>query len=277
MSSVPANLPLRGDHTELPLRGDHTELPLRGLRIVVTRALDRALGLAEKLEILGAEVERLPLFEIVPPEDPEALARAYSELTETDRFHWVVFTSAATPMPTHRGSAKFAAIGPATASALEAHGLEPDWVANESHGAGLARELLLHLKPGDRVLLPQASDARTELAQVLRAHDIQVATVVAYQKRLLPVSDQRLNLLFGPATELSRTWVTFTSPRIVTTLSKLLGPDWPRVSKAIAALSIGPTTSAALRAQGIEPAAVAVNPSEDALVEALVAAVARHA
>jgi uroporphyrinogen-III synthase len=66
-------------------------LPLAGVRVVVTRAERQAAGLAAAFAAAGAEVEPLPLLEVVPPADPAPLARAAAELRLYD---WVVLTSA---------------------------------------------------------------------------------------------------------------------------------------------------------------------------------------
>ena len=91
---------------------------------------------SSRLEALGHEVVRCPLIRIEPLGD---------EPLDLSGYDWVVVTSpngadelarrlAAPP-------AHFAAIGPATADALRAHGLEPDLVPRVPTQEGLLAEL----------------------------------------------------------------------------------------------------------------------------------------
>ena len=70
-------------------------------------------------------------------------------------------------------------------------------------------ELLPKLAAGERVLLPQAEDARPELLRGLEAAGIPVEAVVAYRKRLPPGANDQAKALFDRQ---PLGWVTFTSP-----------------------------------------------------------------
>ena len=120
------------------------------MRIVVTRADAQAEPLAARLEALGHEVVRCPLIGIEPLGDEPIDASAYD---------WVVVTSPngadelarrLTATPRH-----LAAIGPATADALRAHGLQVDLVPSVHTQDGLLAEL-----PPGRLLLAAAEGAR---------------------------------------------------------------------------------------------------------------------
>ena len=112
---------------------------LSGIRVVVTRARDQAKSLVSLLENNGARVELLPLLEIRPPDDEEALRRAARRL----RAEWIVLTSTnavdafagarATPLP---AGVAIAVVGGATAEAARRLGLAPDVVATDSRAAG---------------------------------------------------------------------------------------------------------------------------------------------
>ena len=240
------------------------------LRIVVTRAEHQSAGLAAAFEKAGATVEVLPLLEVVPPADPLPMERAAAELFIYD---WVVFTSAnaveaflpiAGPLPP---LLKVAAVGPATAEALRARGIDPHLTPSRADAEGLAAELAPQVA-GRRVLLPQAADARPALLAGLTAAGAEAVAVVAYDKRLPPDAPRRAAELFATP---PLGWVTFTSPRIVRHFAELFGTDWERQRGELRAASIGPVTSAELRRLGVEPAAEARRPSD----EEMVAAVAR--
>ncbi len=136
--------------------------PLAGRRIVLTRPRDQVGPLAEALERLGATVLAVPLVEIEPIEDARPLDTALAQL---ESYRWVVFTSAngvagvrerlgekSLPEATRVG-----AVGPATADAVRALGVEaafvPDRFAAEEIAAGLGP------LQGVRILLPQADIA----------------------------------------------------------------------------------------------------------------------
>lgn len=246
--------------------------PLAGLRVVVTRAEHQSEGLATAFARAGAAVELLPLLEVVPPADPRPLERAAAELSIYD---WVVFTSsnaveaflaAAGSLPS---PLKIAAVGPATAEALRAFGIEPHLIPGKADAEGLVAELASDVA-GRRVLLPQAADARPALLAGLTSAGAEAVAVVAYGKRLPSGAHRRAAELFAVA---PLGWVTFTSPRIVRHFIELFGAGWERRRPELRAASIGPVTSAELRRWKIEPAAEARRPSDEEMVETVARAV----
>lgn len=255
--------------------------PLRGLRVVVTRARHQADSTVLAFESAGAHVERLPLIEVVPPADPGPLATALAQL---EAFDWVLFTSSNTvnavlegldrinrSWPSETESARVAAVGTATAEALRARGIEPDLQAFVPRAEGLADLLGPCLVGGERLLLPQAADARPVLEELLLASGGQVVRVDAYAKQMPPSSRTRATEIFGDG---PIGWVTFTSPSIARNFASLWGDAWPARRDALLAVSIGRVTSTALRRLGVEPAAEAATPGDEGLVAAVVAAVA---
>lgn len=258
--------------------------PLRGLRVVVTRARHQAASTVGAFEGAGARVELLPLIEVVPPRDRTALDAALARLADDDGFDWILFTSsnavdqvfdrlsrlgAGASTPSLAGT-RTAVVGGATADALRARGMAPDLEAVDSRAEGLA-DLLRPLVRDERVLLPQAADARSVLEDLLRRAGADVTRVAAYAKRRPRDSRSRADEIFGT----SRCgWVTFTSPSIAKNFATLWDDDWQRRREGLLAVSIGPVTSAALRELGVEPAAEAESPGDPELVEAVIDAVA---
>ena len=116
-----------------------------------------------------------------------------------------------------------------------------------------------------RVLLPQASDARPTLQEGLLKAGADPVVVAAYDKRMPEAAPRRAAELFSE--EIG--WVTFTSPRIVRCFAELFGANWQRRRSELRAASIGPVTSAELRRLGVEPAAEAVAPSDQGLVDSV--------
>src|SRR5204862_218881 len=98
----------------------------RRMRIVLTRAAAQAQPLADRLQALGYEIVLCPLLEIQPLGD---------EPIDVAGYDWVVVTSpngAAELARRRRGKPRhLAAVGPGTAEALHARGLQPDVVAED--------------------------------------------------------------------------------------------------------------------------------------------------
>ncbi len=250
--------------------------PLAGQRVVVTRAAHQAEPLVAAFESAGATVQRWPLLELTPPPDPAPLAEA---ARRPNTFDWVVLTSANAAdafLPLVKGplTAPVAVVGPATAGAARRHGAEPELVAGKSRAQGLVESLAPRLGGGSRVLLPQAEDARDDLARGLRALGAEVTRVVAYGKRLPAEAAAAGKPLLE---NIDTAWVTVTSPRIARHLARLFGQAWEHRRSAVRALSIGGATSGELRRLGVEPAAEATSPSDNGLVAALIQALEQTA
>jgi uroporphyrinogen-III synthase len=256
-----------------PPRGVAIAPPLAGARVVVTRAERQAEGLVGALGAAGATVAMLPLLAVVPPVDPAPLAHAIARLGS---WSWVAFTSAnavrallaggGAPWPP---STSVAAVGRATAQALREAGAAPALVAALGRAEGLLEELLPRLRRGERVLLPQAEDARPVLADGLRAAGMEVTTVVAYRKVVPPEATDHAARLFGGG---PLGWVTFTSPSTARAFAGLFGERWPERRATLRAASIGPVTSDALRELGVAPTVEAATASDEALAAAIAAA-----
>ncbi len=157
------------------------ERPLAGRRIVVTRPRAQAGALAEALQELGATVETVPLVAIEPIAGGAELDEALQKL---DRYDWVVFTSvngvaAAREYAEGLSTAKVAAVGPATASALRALGTDPSYVPEQFAAAQIAPGL--EPLAGSRVLLLQADIAEPALADELERRGASVDAAAAYR------------------------------------------------------------------------------------------------
>lgn len=243
--------------------------PLAGLRVVVTRPAHQAEELCAAFEAAGASVERLPLIEVAPPADPAPLREAAAGLAA---YRWVIFTSANAVRALIEAAGdrlpprlRTASVGGATTAALRDAGVEPA-LEGEGGGESLA-ELIAFVGAGGKILFPAAEDARPQTAAMLRASGYEVDVVVAYGKRLPEGTQRRAAELFPEGEPVG--WVTFTSPRIVAAFAGLF-EDWAERRGTVKAASIGATTSDELRRLGVEPAAEAVVPGDEGLVEAVV-------
>ncbi len=246
--------------------------PLFRKRVLVTRAKEQAGATAALLRGRGARVVVSPTIEIVAC-DTAPLRRALDQMGAYD---WVAFTSANGVLQTFRelhamskdsralSGVKVASIGPATALALEAHGIRADLVARESRGEGFAEQLLSSSAPG-RLLLARAKEAREVFPQMLRQSGWTVDVVAAYETRRAGRDEAVCRSL--EAGELDAVMVTSTSTAVG--LCELVGERAPELLLRTCVASIGPVTTEALVVRGVR---VDVSPSQytvPALVSAL--------
>jgi uroporphyrinogen-III synthase len=200
--------------------------PLAGRTVVVTRPREQADALAVPLRGLGAEVILAPVIRIVPRPLDEAARRVLARVSTYDL---LVFTSvngvrifaddldeAGPGLSALKGAAPgrrpvLAAIGPATAAALEARGLGCDVVPEDYVAEGLLAALERRgvAPAGARVLIPRAAEARSVLPDTLRGRGASVD--------LLPVYDTLpADKLEVPTERLERAdFITFTSSSTV--------------------------------------------------------------
>lgn len=249
---------------------------LEGVRVLVTRPRERAEALCFLLEDEGAEVQSLPMLELVPPEDPRPL-HAAAEHIQRYAFIAVASESAVQALiETCRQagtldrlkSARIAAVGARTARALEDHGMIAAVVAQRPTGEGLAEAMRPHLDIGQEVLVPGAQEGRPELAHALEDAGVRVTRVAAYrsQKRAIPPEEQQQLEAAPPQV------VIFASPRTAEAFLEASEPWGRALLERAARVAIGPTTAAALEELGLQAKAVAAQPSPEALVEAAVLA-----
>jgi uroporphyrinogen-III synthase len=233
-------------------------LPLRGRRIVVTRPHDHSGPLVSRLEALGAEAPVVPVIAIEPILDGGDFVR----LVEEGGYDWIVFTSAnavriaGRVLP--RVRARLAAVGPATAGALRALGLEPSFVPDRF----AASEIPAGLEPlqGARVLLPQSEIAEPLLANELRARGATVDVVEAYRTLPRQPSEEEL------ATLRAADAILVASGSAAQSLAR------HGVVADVLVVCIGPTTAAVARESGLTVGLIA----EEATGEGMIAAVVSH-
>lgn len=232
--------------------------PLAGLRIAVTRPRDQAGPLAEELELLGANVVVVPLIAIEPVGDPDAL----DALLENSDHDWIVLTSVnavravGERLPRVRG-ARVAAVGPATAEAIRALGIEPAFVPERFTSEAIA-DGLGSLR-GARVLLPESAIADPRLAAELEARGASVDAVAAYRTVSVEPSDAELD-------ELRRADAILLASG---SAARMLASVAPSVDRALL-VCIGDSTAGAARSAGLRVGLVAEEATAQGMIHALV-------
>jgi uroporphyrinogen III methyltransferase/synthase len=247
--------------------------PLFGRRIVVTRARSQAASLSDRLAAAGAEVIEVPATRIEPL-DPAPLRAAIARLKN---FTWVAFTSqnavrffwdelrAAGLDARALAGAKVASVGPATAHALLARGLAVD-VAPDRFVAEALLDALRGRRDvkGARVLYATAEGARETLQLGLEELGAIVERVDLYRSVLDGAGAEQLKERMSKE---SVDLVTFTSASSVTNFVDAVGRDLVRQAPAA---SIGPVTSQAARAAGLDVVVEATESTIPGLVDAVV-------
>ena len=222
--------------------------PLFGRRVVVTRTRRQASELSARLRAEGAEPIEVPLIETLPPRDGgDALSAACRALKS---YEWVVLTSpngaerllSALPDARALGGVKVAAIGPGTASVLEAGNIVADLIPESHVAEGLLKAFPpASVAPG-RVLLARAEVAREVLPEGLRAMGWDVDVVAAY--RTVPTEvDPEMRQAIAAADA-----VTFASSSTVDSFVGAVGVD---AAPSVVAC-IGPITAATAGAHGLD-------------------------
>lgn len=247
-------------------------------RVLVTRAAHQSSGLAEHLLGLGLEPVLIPSIEIVPPASFEVLDKAVNEMGS---FDWLVVTSVnAVPVLAERlggwragNRVKVAAIGSATAKALQATGIAVDLVPAAAMAESLAEALLpaaygIGGQPS-RFLIVRAEVGRDLLPDRLRAAGAEVVVAPAYRTVIPAGSAEQLGQLFSANRGRGLPAVTFSSGSTVHNVLALCEAAQVSLPPEALRISIGPITSATLRSFGYPPHAEAPT----ATIESLAATV----
>ena len=243
--------------------------PLFGRRVVVTRTRQQASALSRALRDAGAEPIEVPVIEVVDPADGGTALRAAAD--GLGAYDWVVVTSpngATRLLAALRGAgrdarafgtARVAAIGPATAAALAAGGVRADLVPERFVAESLLDAMAASEGPG-RALIARAEVARDVLPDGLRERGWVVDVVDAYRTVPATVTDeQRAALQRADA-------ITFTSSSTVDRFIEAAGLG--AVPPVVAC--IGPVTAETARRHGLTVDVEADVHTVDGLVAALV-------
>ena len=269
--------------------------PLHGKRVVVTRARAQAGGLAATLRGLGAEVVELPAIRIEPRIESDEVRQAVERIgsgeyalicvTSPNGAHLLFealgqagLDARALGGETNNGQVggrevgaaddsvpagtTIAAIGPGTVRALVEHGITADVVPERFVAEALVDALADIDVEGRKVLIARAAEAREVLPDGLRERGAEVDVVALYETvREAPASE-------AIEAAQSADYVTFASSSTVRNLTEALGDRFPRGARIV---SIGPITSEAARAAGLEVHVEAERHDVDGLIAALLA------
>ena len=225
-------------------------------RVVVlnTRAAEQAGELTRLLRATNFHAIEAPAITIAHGWDPATLEAVRRDL-RAGLFDWVV-------LPSQNAGRAIAAdlhdahviCGAATATAL---GIVAEIALDRFSASAALHALRLRATPGQRVLVPRASEGRDELVDGLRQIGADVSAPVAY--RTLPVADAANRLRAGGIDV-----VTLCSPSAVRSLAPAL-----KEASSVQLVCLGETTAGAARERGLRVDAVAVQTTMESLVQAV--------
>ncbi len=247
--------------------------PLFGKRILVTRARHQSSTLSQLLAERGALSIELPAISIQAA-DSAGLDRAILNLKG---YNWVLFTStngvAAFWQRLHDlkldsrifGGLKVGAIGPATAEALQRHGIIVDYIPDVYTSEGLISGLKGQDVAGQRFLLPRADIADKALAEGIGQLGAEVHDVDAYHTVPATQATARARqMLIAGEIDV----ITFTSSSTVTNLAAAFRGE-PMTINGAKVACIGPKTAETAAKAGLKVDILADKQTIPGLVDAI--------
>jgi uroporphyrinogen III methyltransferase/synthase len=238
--------------------------PLHGLSVAVTRARTQASALAGRLRGLGADVVEAPAIRIRPLDAPLPDPRGYDLLCVTSP-NGAELLLARLRDARELAGVRVAAIGPGTAGALRAGGVEPDVVPARAVAEGLVEALAgVEVR---RALIVRAAEGRDVLPGALRARGASVDVAALYETVAEPLDEATR------AAAAAADYLLFTSGSAARSFARAAGDGALRGPRLA---SIGPATSAVLRELGAKPDIEADPHTPDGLVEALLRDARHH-
>lgn len=187
---VPVSEAGEGDATARPALGQ----VMAGCTVLVT-AERRASELAAALERRGAEVRHAPALSMIPHVDDQTLLEATRAIL-ADRPDVVVVTTGigfrawleaadahglAGPLTEMLDGVRIVARGPKARGAIQAAGLQADWVAESETSAEIAEVLLSEGVVGQRIAIQHHGAGADGLDDVFEKAGAQVASLVVYR------------------------------------------------------------------------------------------------
>ena len=253
--------------------------------VITTRPGGESDPLVARLRADGWRVAAIPMVTTV---SAPAGGRLDVAARRTERYDWAVLTS-------RRGVESFGdaagrggrmsleagpqrgwvAVGRATAGALRERGARPVLVPELEVSASIVTLLVEQGRlDGARVLLARADAANHDLPRLLREHGARVDDLVAYRTQVAPpVSIQPLVVALADPDLAAIVVASGSAVHGLVALAGAAGPDAVARIRAVPLVSIGPSTTQAVRDGGLRLGAEAEQPTVDSLAAATLLAI----
>lgn len=235
--------------------------PLFARRIVITRHRSQKDELTDRLLEMGAEILPIPTIQFAPPSQARDLVESLIGLGEYD---WIIFTSArgveaffeaffkAYKDVRSLGNVRLAAVGPATASRIQAYHLEVDAMPSSHQAEHILEAITGHESIENlRILLARAEVANPKILKGLEEKGAIVDDIACYQTIAASPSERdATETLHNQGAD----WITFASGSAVRHFHERFDlADLLETYPSIKIASIGPETSSWLRQLELNP------------------------
>ncbi|MBD3298533.1 MAG: hydroxymethylbilane synthase [candidate division Zixibacteria bacterium] len=236
----------------------------RRAHVWLTREPDRAADFANAVNPEAAEVSAIPVFVAVESGDEHKQQDALANL---DRYNWIMFTSQVTVsrfkelLVANKQSipeaTKLGAIGRKTAAAMKKEGWRTDFVSTVADAVSLGNEFVSKVtRDHVTILFPCSAKASDDFETTVGGSTMKFERLVCYDTVAHPNLKDTVSALPSPDV------VVFTSP----SASRFL-LDTGAIPDDIVPISIGPSTTRALRERGFSLVWEAVDRSLEGLAE----------
>jgi uroporphyrinogen III methyltransferase / synthase len=246
--------------------------PLLGRRFMITRAFEQQQPLNERLSHLGARTVCLAVNGFTAIANTST-HRMYGTLNQYD---WIILTSVNAVhfflkgLEQHGGGVtdldtlKIACVGPVTAAAVKAAGLDVALEPTIFTSEGLLKAFAQTSVKGTRILLPRAQIARPILPDALRSLHAQVDVVATYEKRSLTCDKE----FWQQVNALALDGVLFCASSAVGDLENWIDTaEEDSFKNSVSAFCIGPSTSETAKLMGYVHVATATEHTVTGLVD----------
>lgn len=240
--------------------------PLDGYTVVVTRPAAQAGPFIEQVRSAGASCIALPTLVIEPLDPgPGVVADILAQPWE-----WIVYTSvnavesAAAALGRLPAARAVAAVGRATARALERHGIRVDLRPETANSEGLLATPELEHVAGQSVLLVKGAGGRDLLRETLAGRGAHVRALDVYRRSpatLDPAAAMAIEAAVRD--ELARLIVAVTSAEVLTSLLELVPAPTAGALRDAGLLVPGARVAAAAQAAGWRGRIVQAETAED--------------
>lgn len=237
--------------------------------VVLTSPSEDSQKIVKKIEKFGIDLFFYPTISF----QKKTLIKKEKKLLDVNSFDWVIFTSknGVRFFMENLGNVKFfkgkkiCVIGTETARELKKWKLKADFYPTVFDTKNLAKGI--PIKPGVKILLPRSDIADQNLVKNLIKRGAQVANIPVYKTELVnkPNPEFEEKLLSGEVG-----FILFSSPSTARGLIQNLSNKKIKVMVLkCSAISIGPTTSRALKKMGFENIYTAKNHTIEGMLKRL--------
>ncbi|WP_117149219.1 MULTISPECIES: uroporphyrinogen-III synthase [Paraliobacillus] len=231
--------------------------PLQGKTILVTRAKEQGEIFSNQLENVGATVIHIPLLTFRLHK-----SNHHQLLNGIKDYGWIFFTSANgviyffEQLVRYEINAsvlkglQFAVIGKKTKQMLQSYGYEVDFHPTNYQSEAMAEEFVAHFGSAEKVLLVVGNRSPLEVKDVLKAHQVYIDYLIAYET---VVNKDNQTELIKLIKQDEIDGYTFTSPSTIEAFNQQLEAvqtDLERIKQHRLCVCIGTTTAETAKVNG---------------------------